>query len=70
MKILNSSLDALDRLYRPECGGFLATVSNDSFQKGQILIKNRFREFAVFKNRPPGHVLGWFLYQTYSNNHN
>ena len=30
-KILKSSVDALDRLYRPDRGGFLGTVSNNSF---------------------------------------
>ena len=33
-KILKSSLDALDRLYRPDRGGFLGTVLNNSFEKG------------------------------------
>ena len=33
-KILKSGLDALDRLYRPDRGGFLGTVSNNSFRKG------------------------------------
>ena len=34
LKILKSGLDALDRLYRPDRGGFLGTVSNNSFRKG------------------------------------
>ena len=33
-KVLKLSFDALDRLYRPECGGFLGAVSNNSFKKG------------------------------------
>ena len=33
LKTLKLSFDALDRLYRPECDGFLGTVSNNSFKK-------------------------------------
>ena len=31
LKTLKLRFDALDRLYRPECGGFVGTGSNNSF---------------------------------------
>ena len=63
-KTLKLGLDALDRLYRPDRGGFLGMVSNNSLKKGQFLTKNHFREFKVLRKWPPGHLSGCFLYQT------
>ena len=41
---LKSSLDALDRLYRPDRGGFLGTVSNNSLTKRLVVVnKNVLR---------------------------
>ena len=69
-KIVKVSLDALDRLYRPDRGGFLGTVSNNSFKKDQFLTENRFREFKVFEKWTLEHISGCFLYQTDTKNHN
>ena len=33
LKTLKLSFDALDRLYSPECGGFVGTVLNNSLKK-------------------------------------
>ena len=57
-KFLNSGLDALDRLYRPDRGGFLGTVSNFSFRKGEFLTKSRFRDFKSFEKWAPEHIVG------------
>ena len=50
LKMLKSSFDALDRLYRPDQGGFLGTVLNNSFTKGQFLTKNVFSQILGTNN--------------------
>ena len=49
-KILKSSFDALDRLYRPDRPRVVEAVLDNSFQKGEFLTKNVFSQILGSQN--------------------
>ena len=49
-KILKSSFDALDRLYRPDRPRVVEAVLDNSFQKGEFLTKNVFSQIMGSQN--------------------